>query len=71
MSKLRLGKRIPGLRGLLGTFLAVGFLLPILYTAVSAFKPVEEIFAVPMRWIPSRIVLSNFVEPLIYGRFAR
>ena len=63
--RIRLGRLV------LGSALALVFFIPILYTVLSAIKPIEEIFTIPVRWIPSRIALGNFVEPMIYGRFDR
>ncbi len=43
--------------------LAVLFLVPMLYTLVSALKPSADIFTVPLEWIPRRVQLSNFTRP--------
>ncbi len=54
-----------------GAILALVFLLPMVYTVVSSVKPLPEILRVPFQWIPRTVQLSNFTEPLIYGRFGR
>jgi multiple sugar transport system permease protein len=71
MSKYRHRKRFHLGRLVFGSALAFLFFLPLLYTVISGIKPVEEIFTVPVRWIPSRIALENFVEPMRYGHFGR
>ena len=43
--------------------LAVLFLVPMLYTLVSALKPSADIFTVPLEWIPRRVQFSNFTRP--------
>ena len=43
--------------------LAILFLVPMLYTFVSALKPAADIFKVPLEWIPRRVQLSNFTRP--------
>ncbi len=34
--------------------------LPVLYTVLTAFKPLDEMFVYPPRWIPRNFTLTNF-----------
>ena len=36
--------------------------LPIIYTVFNAFKPLDEMYIYPPRWIPKNFTLSNFTE---------
>ncbi len=56
---------------LFAAILAVIFIVPMLYILTSSLKSVENIFTVPMKWIPEKIHLENFTEPLIKKNFAR
>ena len=49
--------------------LAVLFLVPMLYTLVSALKPAADIFTVPLEWIPRSVQLSNFTRPFAELKF--
>ena len=54
--------------------LAAAFVLPMLYTVLSSFKPIEEITKVPLQWLPETldsIRLSNYSEPLERYNFGR
>lgn len=51
--------------------LASVFLIPMVYTFVSSLKSTEEIFRLPIRWIPGEIHWENYVEPLIKKNFGR
>lgn len=54
--------------------LAAAFVLPMLYTVLSSFKPIEEITKVPLQWLPETldsIRLSNYSEPLARYNFGR
>ena len=54
--------------------LAAAFVLPMLYTVLSSFKPIEEITKVPLQWLPETldsIRLNNYSEPLTRYNFGR
>jgi alpha-1,4-digalacturonate transport system permease protein len=54
--------------------LAAAFVLPMLYTVLSSFKPIEEITRIPLKWLPDSldsIRLENYTEPLSRYNFAR
>jgi len=56
---------------LFAAILAVIFIVPMLYILTSSLKSVENIFTVPMKWIPENIHFENFTEPLIKKNFSR
>ncbi len=37
-------------------------LLPIIYVILNAFKPLDEMFVYPPRWLPRRFTLTNFSQ---------
>lgn len=43
---------------------AVIMLLPFAWMISTSFKAENEIFTVPIRWLPSRITLQNYVKAL-------
>ncbi len=51
--------------------LAVIFIVPMLYILTSSLKSVDNIFTVPMKWIPEKVHLENFTEPLLKKNFGR
>jgi ABC-type glycerol-3-phosphate transport system permease component len=51
-------------------FCALIILFPLTWAALSALKPNEEIFTVPMTWIPSSLEWSNFIRPFQEKPFA-
>lgn len=56
------------------TMLAAAFVLPMLYAVLSSVKPLEEITAVPLQWLPDSVDslrFSNFTEPMVRANFAR
>ncbi len=57
------------LLSLFAAVLAVLFIIPMVYVAVSSLKPLNEIFEFPIRWIPRHVNLANFVEPMVGKRF--
>jgi multiple sugar transport system permease protein len=50
---------------------AVIFLLPIAYMVSSSFKLSSDIFKVPIQWIPSPFILSNYSEAMKIAPFGR
>lgn len=60
-----------GIRHLILLTGVVIIVLPLFYALISSFKPSNEIFTAPIKWIPSRIVLSNYVKPFHTYPFAR
>lgn len=61
--KLRTAKKISIVNilfALIVTIIAVVWILPLVWMAITAFKPRGEIFSFPPRWIPSRFSLENF-----------
>ncbi len=42
---------------------ALLFAAPLLWMISTAFKPENQVYRVPMEWIPETIIVSNFVEP--------
>ncbi len=50
---------------------ALVIVLPFVYTISTALKPRAEVLAVPIQWIPSEVVWSNFLEPFRQTDFAR
>jgi len=48
---------------LLAALLALLFVMPMIYTLISALKPRDEIFEFPIRWVPQHVNLGNFTDP--------
>ncbi|MFA6846014.1 MAG: carbohydrate ABC transporter permease [Sphaerochaetaceae bacterium] len=48
---------------------AIIALFPILWVALSSFKPQSELFCVPMRIFPKHWTLENYAEALLRGSF--
>jgi len=48
-------------------FLAIAFLLPILWSALTSLKPPQEASAVPPTYLPSSLTLANYVKLDTYG----
>jgi ABC-type glycerol-3-phosphate transport system permease component len=46
-------------------------LVPFLWTVSSSFKPLEDIFQYPVRWIPERFTFDNYVNGWRSGNFTR
>jgi len=44
-------------------------LIPILWVALSSFKPQSELFSIPMRVFPQRWTLENYAAALLRGSF--
>lgn len=51
--------------------LSIPFLFPFWWMFTSAFKPANDIFAVPLTLLPQTIRLENFVEVFTFQPFAR
>ena len=51
--------------------LAINTLFPIVWVALSSFKPQSELFQVPMRFLPAHWTLENYIESLGRGDFPR
>ncbi len=45
------------------------FLLPMVYTFISSLKSIDEIFTIPVQWIPKEIHPENFIEPFAKKNF--
>jgi len=43
-------------------FGAILSILPIIWMFLTSIKPMDEVFTYPPKWLPSRIVLSNYIE---------
>lgn len=56
---------------IIASLLALIFIVPMVYILVSSFKSVENIFTIPMRWIPESFHVENFTEPFIKKNFGR
>jgi multiple sugar transport system permease protein len=56
---------------ILASLLAAAFLLPMVYTFVSSLKSVDQIFQIPIRWIPDEFHWENYTEPLMKKNFGR
>lgn len=50
---------------------AVVMLFPLFWMLTTAFKPENEIFATPMRWLPSELRFENFIIPFQEKPFVR
>jgi len=48
---------------------AIIALFPILWVALSSFKPQSELFRIPMRIFPEQWTLENYAEALLRGSF--
>ncbi|MFX4272637.1 carbohydrate ABC transporter permease [Propionibacteriaceae bacterium Y1685] len=59
-AKERLRVRIP--RTIVGLLFAVVALLPIIWMALSGFKPNNEVTATPLRVLPSEWMVSNYTD---------
>ncbi len=64
-------KFIDGIFFAIAALTALAFLIPMVYTVISAFKPLEDITSVPIRWIPQEIRWDNFTEPFREKNFGR
>lgn len=64
-------KFIDGIFFAIAALIALAFLIPMMYTVLSAFKPLEDITSVPIRWIPREIRWDNFIEPFREKNFGR
>ncbi len=64
-------KFIDGIFFAVAALIALAFLIPMVYTIISAFKPLEDITSVPIRWIPQEIRWENFTEPFREKNFGR
>jgi multiple sugar transport system permease protein len=53
----------------MASILAFLYFVPVLYTIISSFKPVSQIFEFPIRWIPKEIKLENYWRPIVKDRF--
>ena len=60
-----------GLGYLLAAFVAVLFLLPLLWMISSSLKPNYQVLESPPRWLPHPVAWSNFPEALTYVPFGR
>lgn len=60
-----------GLGYLLAIFVAVLFLLPLLWMISSSLKPNYQVLESPPRWLPHPVAWSNFPEALTYVPFGR
>lgn len=47
---------------------AIAFVLPFLWVISTSLKPIGETMASPPRWIPSKILWSNYPDAVLYGR---
>jgi len=50
---------------------ALMVLIPVLWTISSSFKPLEDIFNYPIRWIPERFTFDNYIKGWQSGDFSR
>jgi multiple sugar transport system permease protein len=70
-SRLRLRSLALALRYALLTLLAILVAFPMVWAVLSAFKPPDEIIAIPVRWLPSELHWENFSEAWQSGSFNR
>ncbi|MBW2039029.1 MAG: carbohydrate ABC transporter permease [Deltaproteobacteria bacterium] len=56
---------------LIGFLIAVYCLAPFLWTVITALKPSEEVFSLPVRYLPSSLSLENFIDVFYKRPFAR
>ena len=73
--KRRRVRRTSHLAGRLGThavlvFFALVFSLPLLWMVTNAVKPNAEMFVVPPRWIPSKLLFERFPQAFSFIPFA-
>lgn len=73
LKKIRKSKKtekvIEGMLFIVAAIMALMFLFPMVYTVISSLKPLEDITSIPMRWIPRKIRLQNFIEPFAVKNF--
>lgn len=67
--RMRAVARAP-LYGLLA-LVAVCMVVPLAFAIDGSLKPESEIFAVPIRWLPSTLVWENYVRPFTGDNFGR
>ncbi|OQY34022.1 MAG: hypothetical protein B6241_05945 [Spirochaetaceae bacterium 4572_59] len=60
-----------GILLIIASLLAAIFIVPMVYILTSSFKSVENIFTVPIKWLPEKLHLENFSEPFINKNFGR
>ncbi|RYG85942.1 hypothetical protein EON77_04655, partial [bacterium] len=47
--------------------LAILFVLPLLWMLSTALKPIGETMTTPPRWVPSKVLWSNFPDAIRYN----
>ena len=52
-------------------FGAVILLIPFFWMLSTSLKPLDEVYAYPIKWIPSRLVWMNYVEVFTKAKFGR
>lgn len=63
--KRTIGSQLYGFLSLMLLFLgALVMLLPLVWMVSSSLKPLEEVFRIPVQWIPDELMLQNYVQPL-------
>jgi len=55
----------------IGLLIALYCLSPFLWTVITAFKPHEEVFALPVRYLPGTLSLENFIDVFYKRPFSR
>lgn len=56
---------------LIGVVIAVYCLAPFLWTVITAFKSPEEVFSLPVRYLPSSLSIQNFSDVFYKRPFSR
>jgi ABC-type glycerol-3-phosphate transport system permease component len=55
----------------IGLLIALYCLSPFLWTVITAFKPHEEVFVLPVRYLPGTLSLENFIDVFYKRPFSR
>jgi len=50
---------------------AIAFGLPFFWMLSTSFKPIEDVFIIPIKWIPNPIKWNNYIEALTIFPFGR
>ena len=53
----------------------VGFtvvtLFPLAWIVSGSFKPLEQVFSLPVQWIPSPFLIENYTDAMVQANFLR
>ena len=68
MAKIKIQPLLIQLLLLMGSLVV---LIPVVWTISSSFKPLHDIFIFPIKWIPERFTINNYIDGWRSGNFPR